>query len=216
MSFLNIFKKTEVNTLDNIKVEDLTSQLKTLDINERTLNKQLSDANARQAKVIEDYKRARTENNEVQAKFLSRQFESIEPEIKALQSRHASLTKQKRVIHGLKLMKENADFLTKIGDGVLSKMNIADLQGVIEKATAEGELNEERLNDVVATLDISLSHADTSQDDGLLEKMDKIAFGNDNSINDVVSEGLSKIDSALAQLDTAATPSEKKKNNNDV
>lgn len=211
MAFLDRFRKQ--HTLSSIKIEDLNTQLKTLEISERSLSKQLESTNAKREILLKDYKKAREEGNDVQAVFLTRQFEAIKPEIDSLQNRHNTLIKQRRVVHGLKLMKENTEFVSNLGGGVFSKLSITELQPMIEKATAEGELNEERLNDMVATLDIGLSPAQGVGNDDLLSEMDKIAYGTDTGIADEVAQGLSKIDSALADLDKQSSPSAERQKN---
>lgn len=212
MVFSNLFRK-KATTLDAIKMEDLTMQLKTLDITERKLSNGLQDANIRQQKLLEDYKVARQANNEPQALFLTRQYEAVEPEINGLHSRHTALIQQRRVVQGMVILKENQDFYKEIGGGIFANLELGEIQKMLEKAALEGEITQDTLNTLADTVTIALPDTATIQGNtsAQFSKMDEIAGLNDN-LQDKINEGISSASEALAKFDKANLLNQKTNN----
>lgn len=200
MQFIkSLFQAHRPNTLASVKLQDINRQLKDLEVRERQVERELDGVQREGAKLLSDYREARTQGNDLNADFLARKYEGIKPRTTNLEQRHADLLTQRRISEGLKLVKENEQWLREIAGNGIFKVDISDLQVMLEDTISEQGLTRDRMEQLAVSVASGQTHAEPSEArKARLSELDKIAFG-DGQQNEAIDEGLRAIDEALAQ-----------------
>lgn len=189
-------------TIQSIAGEDLRRERLGLDNEERRLKKDVDRVRDDDRRLLAEYAEARKSNNASQLKFIARKIEELRDQMKSFDHRHAFLSKQMRILNGIILLKENESFLKRVGSSALS-MDLTELQMYVEEATSNGELTQERLDNLLQTMSDSTGQANASEDrslEGFMRDLDaEVEHG--GSMIEAAGPSAGELDSALASID---------------
>lgn len=180
MKFGNLFEGLfpRKKTIRSVTPDDLRKERIGLENEERRLIKDLELRQKDDAQLLSEYAAASQAGNDRQKKILARRVQELRSQMTSLDQRHGFLSKQMRVVNGLITIKENEAFLARLGaNSKLAQMDLAELQHYVEQATVDGELTNEKLETLVATMNeagetFARSESDTGLD-AFMEDLDK-------------------------------------------
>lgn len=160
---------TRRKTIKTIKAEDLRKERIGLENEERRLEKDLGRMRGDEQRLRAEYAVATEAKDTHQRRVLARRLQDVGKQMGNLDQRHAILLKQMTVVSGLAQIKDNEAFFERIGaSSAINRMDIVELQQYVEQASLDGELNNERLAQLVESMDqanSALSGGDEALDD---------------------------------------------------
>ncbi len=163
--------------------------------------------------MLEEYAAAQRVRDSHQARFVARKLQEVREQAKALDVRHAFLTKQMRMVNGLILIKENDRFFA--ANSRLADMDLADLQMYVEEATSEGELTQDRVDTLLQTMDDVTSQSNAAGGSSLSDFMagldveaDRAGLAQENNVStQALDHALTAVDRELSVVDAGGAPS---------
>lgn len=152
-----------------VSAESLRAERIALDNLRRDLEQELAQLEADRERLVEDYATARLGSSAEHLRCIGRQYETCKGRLRQMEARHALVSKQIRVLHGLEKIKEDARFRQR-GSGVLAS-DLARLQASVETATARSELNQTQLDNLLDVMSDAEIRASLARDAGLTDAM---------------------------------------------
>jgi len=205
--FISNLFSSRPKTFEDVKVEDLQKERIHLENEERRLIKEMTRMQENDRQLLSEYAAAKAANDPTQQKILGRKLQELRHQIKSQDQRHGVLTKHKRMVSNLLVLKDNQAFFERLGaNSILNKMDLVELQSYVEQAAADGELNNEKLETLIATMDetnatLSQSLGDDNLDDFLADldgEIEEQGLVAENSISD------EELEAALNTLEKAS------------
>ena len=145
--------KSKAKRLDDIKKEELDAERIVLEGNERKFEKELEDLERQKADL---FKRGAKTSNDAERARLARQIQEVESDIKSHERMRMATTKQKRVINGLIMLKREQTYQRNSAiRTVINKMDMASLSQWIADRTVDGELQMNRMEELLNDFDSS-------------------------------------------------------------
>lgn len=149
--FEELFAKKK--TIRSVTADDLRKERIGLENEERRLLKDVELRQKDDDQLLSEYAAASQSGNDRQKRLLARRIQEVRNQMSTLDQRHGFLSKQMRVVNGLLTIKENEAFLVRLGaNSKLAQMDLTELQRYVEQATVDGELSNEKLESLVATM----------------------------------------------------------------
>ena len=192
-------------TIDQIEPDELRRERIKLEQTETRATREIEQLE----KQKEDFFRKGVEGGSQRQKLqIARKIKELDAQVKSKDKQLALISKNLRVLNGFAQLKENQKLLEDLGvSGLLSKMDMDELQEYVERATVEGQFQMERFTGLLDTLEsgdaldnISAEDADTR---AILEAMESASQSNSES---AIAEGIQKIDETLRKRDADVEP----------
>lgn len=200
----NLFSRKK--NIQNIKADELRREEIGLQNEERRIEKDINRLRAEEQQIISEYSSAKANNDEDRKVRLARKIQEFRSKRASYDKRHDTLSKQKRMISGLILIKENTEFLARItGSSKLNSMDMVEIQAFVEQETLDGDLTNDKLANLVKAMDDSSNDYATNEVDSelgdLMAELDATALDNSNQDSLTSNSDLTKI---IDSLDKAA------------
>jgi hypothetical protein len=142
---------------------------------------------------------------------VARKIKELDTQVRARDQQLTLVSKNLRILNGVAQLKENERLLQDLGmEGLVSQMDLQELQTYVEQATIEGQFQMERFTGLLDSIDDAegvFAMADEDEDTmAIVKAMNQVAeTGAENS----VTEGMRELDEVLrkrtapvAQLDS--------------
>ncbi|MCK5870397.1 MAG: hypothetical protein KAG45_07125 [Methyloprofundus sp.] len=212
----NLFSRKK--TLQTIKADELRKEEIGLQNEERRIEKDINRSLADEQQIKSEYAVANSQNDAHKKKMLARKLQEVRSKTNAFDKRHDTLIKQKRMISGLILIKENTEFLDRItGGSKINSMDMVEIQAFVEQATLDGELTNDKLENLVKAMDDSAgSYGQNESDTDLTDLMTELDAEMDTSTTDEATylASNSEIDQAMQALDKELSSQKKSERSN--
>jgi len=196
----NLFSRKK--TIQNIKADELRREEIGLQNEERRIEKDINRLRADEQQIISEYTAANANNDQDRKKFLARKIQEFRSKKASYDKRHDTLSKQKRMISGLILIKENTEFLARInGSSKINSMDMVEIQAFVEQATLDGDLTNDKLENLVKAMDDSSNDYATNEVDSelgdLMAELDATVVNNSNQDSLTSNSDLTQIIDSL-------------------
>lgn len=164
------------SSLASIDMKDLRRQIGRLNVREREIERDMKRFERDRQRLLDDYAKARAQNDQTRIKMLARRFEETKPVAQQFDQRHAMLVKERRVISHLKLLKENEKQLMKDGRQQWLNMDVGELQIIVEDAAERHNLQGESVDELLRHLEFQQEESQSSLDNrsDTLAEMDRL------------------------------------------
>jgi hypothetical protein len=159
--------------LDDIPLDDLNRESLRLENAERTFEIKVDKLEAQKKDLFAQGTRT---NSDRERRMIARQMQEVETEIKSNERMLIGTTKQKRVIKGLILLKREQEYLANSEVGsVIKSVDITTLTSWITDQTSESDLNLDRVEEMLGSLEtgdmVRRTHTDDTAVDDLVRQM---------------------------------------------
>lgn len=187
-------------TLEKVSIDDLRLDKIKLEQMEKRLVRRVDKAENGKESAFQ--LALKTDSNQRQ-KIYARKIKELDAEVQGVQRQLQQLSRQIRVVNGLLMVKEIAISDTSQNLTVINQLSLSELTNYITQATASGELNQELLQELVATVEegVSVLGDGSFEDDGdvedILAVIQRTREGADLGGAVPISEGLSEVDVIL-------------------
>lgn len=187
-------------TLEKVSVDDLRLDKIKLEQMEKRLVRRVDKAENGKESAFQ--LALKTDSNQRQ-KIYARKIKELDAEVQGVQRQLQQLSRQIRVVNGLLMVKEIAISDTSQNLTVINRLSLSELTNYITQATASGELNQELLQELVATVEegVSVLGDGSFEDDGdvedILAVIQRTREGAELGGTVTLSEGLSEVDGIL-------------------
>jgi len=195
-------------TLKNIGIRQLREQRMELDNEVRPLRQKLDLLEEDKSRLIAAFADARRLGKREHERFIARQFEELKAQIHHDEANHIRLTKSMRMLLGLERLKENEAWLNARGRASVFNMGLDRLQAYVETASARGELDMEKLDNLLYTLEDADARAresaDASTEAALRELEDLVqsreAASPEAAETTAIEQELARVENGIAHL----------------
>lgn len=186
-------------SLNSVSMDELAEQRVLLDRQEEEQLQRIQKLEQQKDALFDQAKKEKDPRRQQRA---AAKIASCVREVKQLDIELTRLRKEIRLISGLEHVKRKAERATGSYSKVVAGMSVADLSSLIDKATIDDQLNQEKLDDLLDTMDEGLELAETEGSGDELEQ-------------DILSQiqAAQADDEEAATTTPAATKSEQKKRN---
>ena len=168
--------------LENIKQEDLDAERIVLEGKERQIETKLEDLERQKADL---FKRGAKTSSDTERTRIARQIQEVDNEIKSHERMRIGTTKQKRVIKGLILLKKEQSYMHNSNiSTVVNRLDLATLSKWIEDRTVDGELQLNRMQELLDGFDSSDSlRSERGEDSEISDLVQKMALAHSEADN---------------------------------
>jgi vacuolar-type H+-ATPase subunit I/STV1 len=179
--------KTPKQTLETVDAEELRRERIRIEQQETLIGRAIEELEQKKEEFFRKGVECGSDRQKVQ---IARKIKELDSEIQARDKQLALISKNLRVINGLAQLKENRRILQDLGmDGLISMMDLEELQAYVEDATIEGQFQMERFTGLLNSLDDAESvYGVPSEDEdtlAIVEAMNEAASaGTDSAISD--------------------------------
>jgi hypothetical protein len=156
-------------TLDDLTEEDLLKEKVRFDYKQRQMDTRFQKVEEEKRKLFEAGAKTKSKRERL---VIAREFKEKDVEADNIQRMLDVISKQKRIINGLLLVKERTRVLSESGvSGILKDVNLEDLIVYIDKASVDGEFQESKINELLGVLEENYSNKPQSskEDSDVLE-----------------------------------------------
>lgn len=194
--------QTPQQTLESVSSEDLRRERIRIEQNETLIGRAIEELEQKKAEFFRKGVESVSDRQKVQ---IARKVQELDSEVQARDKQLALISKNLRVINGLAQLKENRRILQDLGmDGLISKMDLEELQSYVEDATIEGQFQMERFTGLLNSLDDAESVYGVPNEDAdtlaIVEAMNQAASaGTDSAIADELRQLDETLHAASAQ-----------------
>lgn len=179
-------------TLQDLSMDDLMQERIRLRQTEKQLMEKI-DGIEKEKKGL--FAEGTKESSERKRLILARQIKEKDVQAQNYDKSLNVISKQQRTINGLLQLKENEKLLKQSGlSSMIARMDLAELQGWVEKSSVDGEFKMEKLSEILGVVEgtDTLPGANRSEDEDILAIMDQMQRANEMQ-NDASSvEGIFK------------------------
>ncbi len=201
-------------TLKSVDIRQLREQRMDLDNEARQWQRKLDLLEEEKDNLVAAYAVAKQQGRKNHIRFMARQFEELKGQIQYTESRHIRLIKDMRILLGLERIKENEVSLNARGRASVFNMDIDRLQEYVETASARGELDMEKLDNLLYTLEDADARAREAVDastetalrelDALVEE--RVAVQPEAGETAAIEAELARMENVIAQAEQTALP----------
>ncbi len=152
MELWNLFKPRGVKkrSLADISIDDLNRERLTMQNEQRKLEKELDAIFNTERQLKSEYQHA---VSEAQKRSIARRIQEGRSRSENLEARATYCGRMLQTVNGLLTVKESAAFFERMGVGsTIAKMDIAEIESFIDRATVEGTLQQEKLTAMLLRL----------------------------------------------------------------
>lgn len=193
-------KKTSI---DQVDPEELRRERIKLEQNENRMMREIELVEQQK----EDFFRKGVDGGSQRQKLqIARKIKELDAQVKAKDKQLALISKNLRVLSGLAQIKDNQNLLADLGvSGLVSTMDLEQIQDYVERATVEGQFQMERFAGLLDAIDsgddLDALKAEDADTRAILEAM-QLAGQSDSET--AISDGLRKVDHALQAHEPAS------------
>lgn len=187
---------TQKKTIDQVDAEELRRERIKLEQNENRMVREIEQVEQQK----EEFFRKGVEGGSQRQKLqIARKIKELDAQVKTKDKQLALISKNLRVLSGLAQIKENQKLLADLGvSGLLSSMDLGQIQEYVERATVEGQFQMERFAGLLDVLDsgtdLDALNAEDADTKAILEAMQ---LAGQSSSETAITDGLRKVDDAL-------------------
>ena len=165
---------------------------------EQRIGKDLDDLERRKQEL---FVKGKEEASRRQQIALARKIKELDVGAKGKDRQLAMVSRQMRVLAGLAMIKENEALVEDLGvSSIVSKMDLADLQRYVEKATVEGQFQMERFAEILKTLEGPMDlEADVVEDGDTMSIVAAMQEAREAEVTDpdAIAEGMRHVNEIL-------------------
>jgi hypothetical protein len=137
--------------LDKITSDEIRRERIRLEQTEQRVGREVEDLEARKRAL---FAKGRDESSQRQQIALARKIKELDAAAQAKDRQSAMISRQMRILSGLQILKENTSLIKDMGvSSIVSRMDLADLQAYVDKATVEGQFQMERFAEILKTIE---------------------------------------------------------------
>ena len=188
--------------LDRITIEELRKERLSLEQVEQRITREVDGIETQKRDL---FVKGRDEASQRQQVMLARKIKELDARAQAEDRELAVLSKQLRILSGFAIIKENQSLVKDLGvSSIISKMDLAELQTYVERATVEGQFQMERFAEILKTLESPDGMEMAGEDDDTLAIVAAMQEARDAEIDSPeagVDAGLKKVDNVLHRRD---------------
>ncbi|NQV24747.1 MAG: hypothetical protein HQ518_10290 [Rhodopirellula sp.] len=188
--------QTPQQTLESVSSEDLRRERIRIEQNETLIGRAIEEMEQKKAEFFRKGVECGSDRQKVQ---IARKVKEFDGEIQARDKQLALISKNLRVINGLAQLKENRRILQDLGmDGLISKMDLEELQSYVEDATIEGQFQMERFTGLLNSLDDAESvYGVPSEDEDTLAIVEAMNHAASAGTESAIGDELRQLDETL-------------------
>ena len=150
-SFFSAGGKLGRRTLDGLSAEDIRRERIKFEQTEAKITREIEELEKQKDALFAKGVKSGSERQKLQC---ARKIKEVEGQIQARDQQLSLISRNLRVLHGVEQLKNNERVLRDLGmEGLVKKMDLAELQRYVEEAMVEGELQMDRFNEILTTLD---------------------------------------------------------------
>jgi len=195
-SFRTMFSGRRKPTLAEVDPETLRRERIKVEQNETRLTREIEELEKQKEQFFRKGVEGGSDRQRLQ---VARKIKEIDGLIQAKDRQLTLISKNLRVLNGIAQLKENQRLLVELGvDGLLSQMDMDEVQAYIEKATVEGQFHMERFTGLLNSIDdaegLYRMDAEDADTRAILEAMDAAAA---SRTDESISHGLEQMNEAL-------------------
>ena len=156
-------------TLNDLTEEDLLKEKAGFVYKQRQMDTRFQKVEEEKRKLFEAGAKTKSKRERL---VIAREFKEKDVEADNIQRMLDVISKQKRIINGLLLVKERTRILSESGvSGILKDVDLQDLIVYIDKASIDGEFQESKINELLGVLEENYSNKPQSskEDSDVLE-----------------------------------------------
>lgn len=186
--------------LEDLDMEELNRERLRLKREENKLVAHIEQGEREKAALFEqavgmDSKRQKT--------MLARRIKELDATAKHNEGLAMSISKQARIISGIIKFRENAELRQRLSTmGLVKNMDVSELAALLEHDAIEGELTDEKIINILKTLEEGNSMGSLAEDEDVLEivtAMEEAAAAATEGNETAKTEGLSKVNEILSR-----------------
>ncbi|MCU0484842.1 MAG: hypothetical protein MUC85_01905 [Anaerolineales bacterium] len=136
-------------TLADLKLEDLNREKLRLDRKEQEFMQRLQGIEQQKLNLFEQGVRS---GSEVEQSVIARRIKELDEEVQSVNTMLQTVSKQKRLVHGLMLAEERARLLSRTGLTELGQIDLAELITHIEDISLESDVQDKNIDDLLRVL----------------------------------------------------------------
>ena len=138
--------------LDKIPADDIRKERLRLEQIEQRIGRDIDELERRKHQL---FLKGKDEASQRQQVALARKIKELDASAHAKDRQLAMVSKQMRVLTGFTMIKENQSLTEELGvSSIISKMDLDELQGFVEKATVEGQFQMERFAQILHAMEV--------------------------------------------------------------
>ena len=157
-------KSTPVRTLDDVSEDELRREQVRLEQQEKKFAKEIDDLEEQKKKLFADGQRAAGSVH--RQRSIAQRIVGVDRQVKLTDRKLRAISKQLQAINNFLYLKQSRRELEGSGlFSIINSMDLEDLDGWIESASIDGELNMKRLEDMLVRVNSSMDLAEPITDD---------------------------------------------------
>lgn len=208
MSLFGLFEK-EKRTLKDVSLDDLKREQLSLQQEQRKLDVEAEKLGRDETQLASEYAQAQTQ---IQKKAIARKVQNVRMQQKAVDTKSAHCHKLRQTVNNFALIRDNMAFYERMGvASELMRMDMAEVESFINDAMIDGQLQQEKLANMLQQVgDVADQYFESSGDDSLdaiMAEMDQQVAGGRQSAGSV-RQGDDNMDAVVKELDAAAARGE--------
>jgi hypothetical protein len=160
-------------TLQSLSPDEVRRERIKVEQTEVRLNREIDELEQQKEEL---FARGVKQGSDRQKLQLARKIREVDGLVKARDQQLSLISRNLRVLNGIAQLKENERVLRDLGmEGLVNKMDLTELQTLVEQATVEGQFQMDRFNEILGALDNAEGVYQTGAEDeetlAILEQM---------------------------------------------
>ncbi len=164
-------------TLTNVNPEDVRRERIKVEQAENRVTREIEELETQKDAFFNKGTHCDSDRQKLQ---YARKIKELDAQIVARDQQLNLISRNLRILNGVSQLKENERILRDLGmEGLVNKMDLAELQEYVEKATVEGQFQMDKFNEILSSLDSAEGVYQSGEEDAdtlaILEAMNRAA-----------------------------------------
>jgi len=184
--------------LDRIPLDALRKERVRLEQIEQRVGREVEELERRKQELFAEGKDEPSKRRQI---ALARKIKELDGAARAKDRQLALISRQIRIVGGLAAIKENRQMVQDLGvSGIISKMDVGDLQKYVERATVEGKFQMERFAQILKAMEepegLEIAAEEDADTLAIVEAM-RNAAAQEHADPQAVQKGMRRVDEIL-------------------
>lgn len=142
--------KVNQKTLQSVSAEEIRRERIKVEQTETRVTREIEELEKQKELFFSKGVQAGSDRQKLQ---YARKIKELDAQVQARDQQLALISRNLRVLNGIAQLKENERVLVDLGmEGLVNRMDLAELQSFVEKATVEGQFHMDKFNEILGAL----------------------------------------------------------------
>lgn len=193
--------------LDKISIDELRKERIRLEQVEQRIGRDVDGLESRKRDL---FAKGRDEASQRQQIAMARKIKELDATAQAKDRQLAMISRQLRILSGFSMIKENQALVKDLGvSSIINKMDLAELQTFVERATVEGQFQMDRFAEILKTLEVPEGMEMAGEDEdtlAIVAAMQEARDAEQDAPEVAIDAGMKKVDDVLHKTDATNEP----------